>query len=113
MTTRAIVLVAVAVGAAGGMVFEHPLSWDVRDRFEKVAEIASSASPGRAGDHLSGVGGASSARRAAMIGRSMPDKSVRQSVANRFDTFPEWRISTTAAYRPGAAADFTGLPCAS
>ncbi|MBN2579789.1 MAG: hypothetical protein JXB10_12440 [Pirellulales bacterium] len=26
-------------GAAGGMVFEHPTSWDVRDRYEKVQEI--------------------------------------------------------------------------
>ncbi len=28
-------------GAAGGMVFEHPRSWDARDRFEAVAAIAS------------------------------------------------------------------------
>lgn len=27
-------------GAAGGMVFEHPRSWDVRDRFESVDAIA-------------------------------------------------------------------------
>lgn len=27
-------------GAAGGMVFEHPTSWDVRDRFESVEAIA-------------------------------------------------------------------------
>ena len=27
-------------GAAGGMVFEHPTSWDVRDRFNKVESIA-------------------------------------------------------------------------
>ena len=29
-----------AVGAAGGMVFEHPTSWDVLDRFNKVQEIS-------------------------------------------------------------------------
>jgi alpha-mannosidase len=30
-------------GAAGGMVFEHPASWDVRDRFESVESIARDA----------------------------------------------------------------------
>jgi len=29
------------VGAAGGMVFEHPKSWDAKDRFEWVAKTAS------------------------------------------------------------------------
>ena len=28
-------------GVAGGIVFEHPTSWDVQDRYNKVREIAS------------------------------------------------------------------------
>ncbi|MCC6126319.1 MAG: hypothetical protein IT426_15275 [Pirellulales bacterium] len=31
-------------GAAGGMVFEHPTSWDALDRFNKVQEIAGASS---------------------------------------------------------------------
>ena len=30
-------------GAAGGMVFEHPTSWDARDRFEKVQELSANS----------------------------------------------------------------------
>ena len=44
-------------GAAGGMVFEHPTSWDVRDRFEKVQEI-SAESAGHALQSLLGKGSA-------------------------------------------------------
>lgn len=33
-------------GAAGGMVFEHPTSWDARDRFDSVQKIAGDNSAG-------------------------------------------------------------------
>lgn len=39
-------------GAAGGMVFEHPASWDVRDRFESVESIARAAIQASAGQLL-------------------------------------------------------------
>ncbi|MDO8543381.1 MAG: glycoside hydrolase family 38 C-terminal domain-containing protein [Opitutaceae bacterium] len=42
-------------GAAGGMVFEHERSWDVRDRFTSVARLSGETLAGAARD-LAGVG---------------------------------------------------------